>query len=77
MTISDFVNDIRRHHRRRRFAMKLQQKVDRATKSFVRIHGHSFLPDNTIAFRCVECRHAFALTIETREKRLCFIWQWK
>jgi hypothetical protein len=36
---------------------------------------HSFRPD-TVTFRCVECDCVFALTIEQREERLCFMWHW-
>lgn len=45
MTPIETVNLIRRHHRRRRFAMKLQQKLDRALESFVRINATEWSPD--------------------------------
>ena len=38
-TQADIVADIRALHRRRRYAMKLQQKIDRAMESFVRINA--------------------------------------
>jgi hypothetical protein len=36
---------IRTYHRRRRFAMKIQQKLDRALESFIRINMTSWHPD--------------------------------
>jgi hypothetical protein len=42
---SDIIAQIRRHHRRRRFAMKIQQKLDRALESFVRINATAWSPD--------------------------------
>lgn len=36
---ADIVADIRARHRRRRYAMKLQQKIDRAMESYVRINA--------------------------------------
>jgi hypothetical protein len=44
-TTIDAVNDIRRHHRRRRFAMKIQQKLDRALESFLRVNTTEWSPD--------------------------------
>lgn len=41
----DIVDEIRRHHRRRRFAMKIQQKLDRALESFVRVNTTDWSPD--------------------------------
>lgn len=45
MNQSEIVNDIRSHHRRRRFAMKLQQKLDRALESFIRVNATNWSPD--------------------------------
>jgi hypothetical protein len=45
MTDADLIAQIRRHHRRRRFAMKIQQKLDRALESFVRINATAWSPD--------------------------------
>ena len=45
MITTDIVADIQRHHRRRRFAMKIQQKLDRSLESFVRINGTAWSPD--------------------------------
>jgi hypothetical protein len=39
------ISKIRTHHRRRRFAMKIQQKLDRALESFVRINMTAWHPD--------------------------------
>jgi hypothetical protein len=45
------IEQIRSHHRRRRFAMKIQQKLDRALESFVRINGTAWQPDMSEADR--------------------------
>jgi hypothetical protein len=45
MTVADAVNEIRRHHRRRRFAMKIQQKLDRALESFLRVNATEWSPE--------------------------------
>lgn len=45
MIDTDLIAEIRRHHRRRRFAMKLQQKLDRALESFVRVNATEWSPD--------------------------------
>jgi hypothetical protein len=42
---ADIIADIRSHHRRRRYAMKLQQKIDRAIESFVRINATAWTFD--------------------------------
>ena len=42
---AEIVASIRRHHRRRRFAMKIQQKLDRALESFVRVNATKWSPD--------------------------------
>jgi hypothetical protein len=39
------IEQIRSHHRRRRFAMKIQQKLDRSLESFIRINGTEWKPD--------------------------------
>ena len=39
------IEQIRSHHRRRRFAMKIQQKLDRALESFIRINGTEWQAD--------------------------------
>ncbi len=39
------IEHIRKHHRYRRFAMKIQQKLDRSLESFVRINGTNWKPD--------------------------------
>jgi hypothetical protein len=41
----ELIEDIRRHHRRRRFAMKIQQKLDRALESFLRINATDWHPE--------------------------------
>ena len=51
MTDSDLIAQIRRHHRRRRFAMKIQQKLDRALESFVRVNATAWSPDLSEAER--------------------------
>jgi hypothetical protein len=43
--LSDTVEEITRLHRRRRFAMKIQQKLDRALESFVRREYTDWSPD--------------------------------
>jgi hypothetical protein len=45
MTNAEIIDQIRRHHRRRRFAMKIQQKLDRALESFLRINATDWAPD--------------------------------
>jgi hypothetical protein len=45
------IEQIRSHHRRRRFAMKIQQKLDRALESFIRINGTEWRPDMSEAER--------------------------
>ena len=44
MTI-ETIDTIKAHHRRRRYAMKLQQKLDRAIESYVRINYTEWTPD--------------------------------
>ena len=39
------IDEIRRHHRRRRFAMKIQQKLDRALESFIRVNATEWQPE--------------------------------
>jgi hypothetical protein len=39
------IGKIRSYHRRRRFAMKIQQKLDRALESFIRINMTAWHPD--------------------------------
>jgi hypothetical protein len=51
MNIVDSINEIRHHHRRRRFAMKIQQKLDRALESFLRINATNWSPDMPSAER--------------------------
>jgi hypothetical protein len=48
---TEAIEQIRSHHRRRRFAMKIQQKLDRALESFIRINGTEWRPDMTEAER--------------------------
>jgi hypothetical protein len=43
--VTTIVVAIRTHHRRRRFAMKIQQKLDRALESFIRINMTNWHPD--------------------------------
>jgi hypothetical protein len=31
---------------------------------------------NEIVFRCDDCAHGFALNIEQRDGRVCFMWHW-
>jgi hypothetical protein len=42
---NDTISNIRLMHRRRRFAMKIQQKLDRALESYVRINLTDWSPD--------------------------------
>lgn len=42
--VADAVSQIRRHHRRRRFAMKIQSKLDRALESFIRVNATEWSP---------------------------------
>lgn len=48
---STIIDEIRAEHRRRRFAMKIQQKLDRALESFVRVNGTVWDPDKSEAER--------------------------
>lgn len=43
--IADIIAEIRGHHRRRRHAMKIQQKLDRALESFFRVYATNWSPD--------------------------------
>ena len=43
--IEDIIDDIRGHHRRRRFAMKVQQKLDRSLESFIRVNATDWDPN--------------------------------
>lgn len=43
--IAERIEDIRNAHRRRRYAMKVQQKVDRAIESFIRLNVTGWRPD--------------------------------
>lgn len=45
LALSDTVAKIRGHHRARRFAMKQQQKLDRALESYVRLNFTTWRPD--------------------------------
>jgi hypothetical protein len=45
MTNTEVIDQIRRHHRRRRFAMKIQPKLDRALESFIRVNATDWSPD--------------------------------
>ena len=49
--MSDPIDEIRELHRQRRFAMKLQQKIDRALESYVRINATGWSPDLDAATR--------------------------
>jgi hypothetical protein len=51
MMIDDVVNEIRRLHRKRRFAMKIQHKLDRALESFLRVNATQWTPDLDAAER--------------------------
>lgn len=51
MNTEEIVNEIRQHHRKRRFAMKVQQKVERSLESYVRINYTPWKPDATEAER--------------------------
>jgi hypothetical protein len=72
---------IRRHHRQRRFAMKMQQKIDRALESWVRINFTDWSPNMGEADR--EKRNALVqaiikkarqgITASTSEKELDLI----
>jgi hypothetical protein len=44
-TTHELIGEIRAAHRRRRFAMKIQQKLDRALESFIRINATDWSPD--------------------------------
>lgn len=50
-SVAEVVAEIRAHHRRRRFAMKIQQKLDRALESFIRVNGTEWSPDMAEAER--------------------------
>jgi RNA polymerase-binding transcription factor DksA len=39
------IDELKRHHRRRRFAIKNQQKIDRALESFIRVYATEWDPD--------------------------------
>ena len=43
--MTDVINQIRDQHKQRRFAMKIQQKLDRALESFVRTNATAWSPD--------------------------------
>lgn len=60
LTQSEIVNHIRAEHRRRRFAMKVQQKLDRALESFVRRNctDWTFDADETARKKYNEQTHA-------------------
>ena len=45
MSTSSTVELIRSRHRARRFAMKIQQKLDRALESFIRVNATNWSPD--------------------------------
>jgi hypothetical protein len=45
MTVKDTVDAIRAHHRERRFAMGIQQVLDRKLESFIRINKTGWQPD--------------------------------
>jgi hypothetical protein len=49
--MNETIVEIRQHHRRRRFAMKIQQKLDRALESFLRVNTTAWSPDLTEAER--------------------------
>jgi hypothetical protein len=49
--MEEIINEIRRHHRRRRFAMKIQQKLDRALESFLRVNTTTWHPEMEAADR--------------------------
>jgi hypothetical protein len=49
--VESIVRDIRAAHRRRRYAMKLQQKIDRALESYVRSNYTDWNPDMDTADR--------------------------
>ena len=43
--LDETIDQMRDHHRQRRFAMKIQQKMDRALESYVRINFTKWTPD--------------------------------
>lgn len=45
LLLDQIVQDIRSAHRRRRFGMKIQQKLDRALESFIRVNATEWSPD--------------------------------
>jgi hypothetical protein len=45
LTEKEIIANIRDWHRQRRFAMKIQQKLDRALESFVRVNATKWTPD--------------------------------
>lgn len=47
LTIADICNEIHGNHTKRRYAIKLQQKIERALESFVRINETDWHPDLT------------------------------
>jgi hypothetical protein len=64
---ADTIALIRRHHRRRRFAMKIQQKLDRALESFIRINATDWHPDLDEKERAKINREVQALIKRIRE----------
>jgi hypothetical protein len=63
---TEAVEQIRSHHRRRRFAMKIQQKLDRALESFIRINGTAWTPDMSETEREVLNKEVRALIKKVR-----------
>ena len=67
MNEAELIAQIRRHHRRRRFAMKIQQKLDRALESFVRVNATQWSPDLPEAERDAINREVKAMIKRTRD----------
>lgn len=65
--ISEIIEQIQISHRKRRFAMKVQQKLDRALESFVRRNATDWHPSMPEKEREKENRKALALIAAVRE----------
>jgi hypothetical protein len=61
------VDTLRDHHRQRRFAMKIQQKVDRALESYVRINFTPWSPEQEAKDRETQNKRVKALIKSARE----------
>jgi hypothetical protein len=67
MEIAELIEKIRYHHRRRRYAMKLQQKIDRHLESFVRLNYTEWSVDASEDDRAKQNKIALALIAKARK----------